>query len=402
MSKNLLLASTIGTILGGALATAMPLEGAILFGLNGLILVKEIKTLMMPLRGLFRNLGLYNKDETYPDLRETRNNDGSKIYRFAIPPGMSFKQFEDKKDAIQDFMGKKISLKCHSKNVIMEVFEKEIESVDYEPPGCIFGLSLPFGIKRNLKQINLDLSIEPNVLLASQTGGGKSTILRIWITTLILCVECRLHLVDLKNGTELGIFERSEKVATFAKTIEETLFVLKTVKAEIERRYELFYTLGVTNFNEYNKISKEKLKYELLIFDEFAELKESDYAKECKGIVNSILAKCRAAGIRTIISTQHPEASVIGGLSKSNIPVVVGLKVKKELYSRMIIDEKGLEELRGRGHGMLQYGGDLTEFQAYNLTVDEAKRLIKDTLIEKPKQITQAAEQTDFSFMESD
>ena len=52
--------------------------------------------------------------------------------------------------------------------------------------------------------------------------------------------------------------------------------------------------------------------------------------------------------------------------------------------SRIIIDENGLEDLRGKGHGLLKYG-DITEFQAMYLSPQQARDLVKHTYVKEKK-----------------
>ena len=58
------------------------------------------------------------------------------------------------------------------------------------------------------------------------------------------------------------------------------------------------------------------------------------------------------------------------------MPVVLGLKTMNETNSRIIIGDKGLEKLRGKGHGLLLHG-DLTELQCPLLSAEDAAELLK-------------------------
>lgn len=244
-------------------------------------------------------------------------------------------------------------------------------------------------VGRSYKGIEtLDLSAsESNVhlLIAGTTGGGKSTLLRSVITTLILTKnpkDLKLYLLDLK-GTEFRIFERCSTVAGFARNIEESEQLLRKIRKEVDKRNALFCEEDVIDILEYNRKYKHaKLSHWLVIADEFHLLRKE---KEQISVFEELAAICRSVGIHLILCTQRPSADVLTGLLKANIPSVVGLKTNNELNSRIILGEGegDLASLGGKGHGILKKGADKVEFQGMWISPEDARELVKPFYVEK-------------------
>lgn len=301
-------------------------------------------------------------DSMVPELREIRRTEKSTIYRYSIPPGLTLADFEKSHDAIETFLNKEVSIKEHAKNIIIEAYEDELEQYEYEPTK-----GLQIGIGRGGKAVRVDFDRYPHLLVAGETGSGKSTLLRGLITSMSL-QNYKLHLIDLKGGTEFGIFRNCPAVVSFARTTSDASLIISMFSDEIDNRYDLFFEKGITS------IKKTKLDQQVLVIDEFAELALRD--KSSMDMIKSIAARGRACGCNLIIATQRPDAKLLDGSIKANMTNVIGLKTLNDVNSRIIIDQSGLEKLRGQGHGIFKCGGELIEFQAPNLTEDEAKRLI--------------------------
>jgi S-DNA-T family DNA segregation ATPase FtsK/SpoIIIE len=72
-------------------------------------------------------------------------------------------------------------------------------------------------------------------------------------------------------------------------------------------------------------------------------------SKEVTPHISRLTAKARAAGIHLILATQRPDAKIITGTIKANIPGRVAFKTSTSIDSRTILDDTGAENLIGKG-----------------------------------------------------
>ena len=341
----------------------------------------DIKNKSNPYQRLFENVKLESGGITPRFIRKRATDYGHSI-TFSLPTGLSTKDFEKNKLAIEQYLNKKVDIGYDNYRVFMKVYENKLEhSPDFQLVTYKNPLEFSIGVTYGGKVVSLDLEKSVHLLIAGETGSGKSTLLRGIITHLITNTKnINLHLIDLKNGAEFNIFKKCKKVKTFSRNIADAENVLFKILEKIDKRYDLFYENDVVDIQDYNRIKGlSKLKYEVVIIDEFADLQKE---KESISIIETLTAKARACGIHIIISTQRPSANIINGMIKANVPIVIGLKTMNSLNSRIIIDEDGLEKLRGAGHGILKTN-QATEFQSMYLTTEQTKELIKHTCIEK-------------------
>lgn len=337
---------------------------------------------LSPFDRVFKNLGLWQGVE-YPVLKEKKKTDISTIYTFTLPAGLSIEDFEKNKLAIENHLAKEIEIKYTFKAIQIEVFNAaQKELYEYEFTKCKGKVEFPVGYDRRDKLITCNLADgDPHLLIAGTSGGGKSTALRSIITNIILDKpDIKLHLIDLKNGAEFQLFYRCKNVASFSTDIDEADDTLTGVLNEVDRRYKLFRKHNCTDIKEYNK-NVGKLGYEMLIVDEFADLQDK---KSSILMLEHIAQKSRACGIHIIISTQRPDAQILNGRIKANVTVVLGLKTVNDTNSRIIINENGLEDLKGKGQGIFK-NNNKTRIQCPFLTPEMAKELLQPTYMDKPQ-----------------
>lgn len=206
-----------------------------------------------------------------------------------------------------------------------------------------------------------NLAKMPHLLVAGQTGSGKSVMINTILTSLLYRnspSDLKLILVDPKQ-VELKPYDDIPHLLTPVITEpEKCISALKWTVAEMERRYKALSEVRVRNIVEYNnKKNEEGMPYIVVVIDELADLMMMA-ARDVESLIVRIAQKARAVGIHLILATQRPSVDVITGLIKANVPARIAFTVASQVDSRTIIDQMGAEKLLGMGD-MLLYTADM-------------------------------------------
>lgn len=102
----------------------------------------------------------------------------------------------------------------------------------------------------------------------------------------------------------------------------------------------------------------------ILVLDEYADLISDDTErKQIEKYLQRLSQKARAAGIHVIVSTQKPVVKVVNTVVKGNLPGKIALRVNTSMESRVILDEKGAEQLVGKGDALVCAGNSKVRIQ---------------------------------------
>lgn len=245
-----------------------------------------------------------------------------------------------------------------------------------------------------------DLTKMPHLLIAGTTGSGKSVCINSIIVSVLMTKrpdEVKMILVDPKMVEMTAYSTVPHLMCPIVTETQMAVQILEWATVKMDERYALLAEARVKNIAEFNKLGTEeivarfnpttqdeeakipkKLPYFLIIIDELADLMMTA-AKEIEAYIVRLAQKSRAVGIHIVLATQRPQATVVTGLIKSNMPCRIGFRVAARMDSRIILDQNGAETLLGEGDMLFLKPGtsDLIRAQGTFLDEVEIRRIIK-------------------------
>jgi len=266
-------------------------------------------------------------------------------------------------------------------------------------PSTAGRFTFPAGVTENNKFIYRDLAAMPHLLIAGSTDAGKSNMMHILITSLIMRTsprEMRLIMVDLKGGIECAVYEgiphllpildeRSWKGAQGPVTETGIIYdrdavpdALDYLIAEGEQRMSDLRAAGDQNITTYNKRrSTKRMPRILLVIDEWADIRLAPgLGAKAEDKLSNIASRMRAVGIHVVLATQSPKAQVISTLIKTNLPGKMAFACPTNTASILIIDSGAARGLQPRGRYIYQKGTEQLEIQAPYISPQHLKRIV--------------------------
>ena len=215
-------------------------------------------------------------------------------------------------------------------------------------------IAVGLGKDNSGRYIVADIAKMPHVLIAGQTGSGKSVCINAIIASILFRAspeEVRLILIDPKV-VELSIYnDIPHLVCPVVTDPKKAASALDWAVAEMTMRYKKFAERGVRDIKGYNKALKEgepMMPQMVIIIDELADLMMVSPG-EVEDSICRLAQLARAAGMHLVIATQRPSVNVITGIIKANIPTRIAFSVASQVDSRTMIDHGGAEKLLGNG-----------------------------------------------------
>ena len=245
-----------------------------------------------------------------------------------------------------------------------------------------------------------DLTEMPHLLIAGTTGSGKSVCINSIVAGILLTRrpdEVKMILIDPKMVEMTAFNTIPHLMCPIVTETQRAVQILSWATVKMDERYALLAEARVKNIAEYNRLGPEgiierfdpstedeaakipkKLEYIVIVIDELADLMMTA-AKEIEGYIVRLAQKSRAVGIHIVLATQRPQATVVTGLIKSNMPTRIGFRVAARMDSRIILDQNGAETLLGEGDMLFLKPGtsDLARAQGTYVADSEIRKIVK-------------------------
>lgn len=222
---------------------------------------------------------------------------------------------------------------------------------------------LTFALGKDItgKNFYVDITAMPHILIAGETGSGKSVCINSLITSILFKAtpdDVKMILIDPKVVELSGFKNIPHLLVPVVTDPKKASSALNWAVSEMTSRYKIFAEKSARDINRYNDMAgeEEKLPRIVVIIDELAELMMAA-PREVEDSICRIAQLGRAAGIHLVVATQRPSVNVITGLIKANISSRIAFKVNSGVDSRTILDQNGAEKLLRNGD-MLYHPSD--------------------------------------------
>lgn len=233
-------------------------------------------------------------------------------------------------------------------------------------------LALALGKTSSGEAYVADLCAMPHLLIAGQTGAGKSVCVNSIICSILLRAkptEVQFVMIDPKM-IELSDYKRMARhflawmpglEGEVITDPDDAKTVLAACEREMDRRYRYLSETGFRNIQEFNDAVDDgeivtmtdgaparRMVYLVIIVDELADLMMTA-GKDIEFSIARLAQKARAVGMHMVVATQRPSVDVLTGMIKANFPARIAFAVRQKVDSRTIIDAMGADKLLGKG-----------------------------------------------------
>ena len=332
------------------------------------------------LERFFIGAGIKNKEGEIPILANIWENEYETIYSFIRPIGFSTHILESNDIAIKEYFNTN-NVKFESNGDFINIIVSTTELARFIPfniPKLKNKNEVIVSLGRDIrgKDVELNLSKCPNVMISGCTGSGKSVNTNV-IATQLYCnyPNVEIYLVDMKC-VELGVYADLPQTKKYTNKLEGAKEIIKELLDECDRRNKLLNKMKVKKLSDYNKkvSPNEKLNPIVLIIDEAVRLMgDKDLNKD----IAELGFICRSVEISILLNIQRPTSKLLNPDIKASLTNIIGFRTINRKNSEIICDSTVLASLRGKGHGVLfNEDNDGVEFQGYYLDENDIEKYL--------------------------
>ena len=332
------------------------------------------------LERFFIGAGIKNKEGETPILTNIWENEYETIYSFIRPIGFSTHMLESNDIAIKEYFNTN-NVKFESNGDFINIIVNTTELARFIPfniPKIKNKDEVIVSLGRDIrgKDVELNLSKCPNVMISGCTGSGKSVNTNV-IATQLYCnyPNVEIYLVDMKC-VELGVYADLPQTKKYTNKLEGAKEIIKELLDECDRRNKLLNKMKVKKLSDYNKKvnPNEKLNPIVLIIDEAVRLMgDKDLNKD----IAELGFICRSVEISILLNIQRPTSKLLNPDIKASLTNIIGFRTINRKNSEIICDSTVLASLRGKGHGVLfNEDNDGVEFQGYYLDENDIEKYL--------------------------
>jgi len=233
-----------------------------------------------------------------------------------------------------------------------------------------------------------NLADAPHMIIAGQTGGGKSNEANAIICGMIKRNDetiVKLVLFDLKGGVEFDAYYGIPHLWAFGdekdgivEYPEAIIPALHAIKAECDARLAKLKKAKVKNIGEFNrgKHPQNRLPYLVCVFDEYTTARKLA-GGDVETLLSTIANLSRAAGIHFIIGTQYPKAEILSTLISVNFPWRMAFNMTPAASSS-VLGSWNASGLTPVGRAILQTSDGEIMLQTPRITESTIKQIVDD------------------------
>jgi DNA segregation ATPase FtsK/SpoIIIE-like protein len=237
-----------------------------------------------------------------------------------------------------------------------------------------------------------DIAKMPHVLIAGQTGAGKSVCINSLVCSMLMTKkpeELRLIMIDPKK-VELACYsDIPHLLAPVVTEPKEAVKALQWGVQEMERRYRVLAKVGAKKLETFNErfdagklngvldeADNKRLPFIVIIVDELADLMMTA-SKDVESQIQRIAQLARAVGIHLIVATQRPSVDIITGKIKANLASRIAFRTIQSVDSKTILGYVGAEKLLGMGDMLFLRNGatDIERFHGSFISEEDVEKI---------------------------